>query len=218
MFQPRRTPRPWLALLLLAAVPLLGSGGSTDSSTGMVVKTTDGPIRGELLDPQAQLRVFRGIPFVAPPVGELRWKAPQPAAKWTDERDATTFGKICPQLPMLTMMTGEALPETSEDCLFLNVWTAGKEGDDRPVMVWIHGGGLTLGWSNQALYEGSAFARSGVVLVSINYRLGPLGFLAHSELSKEAGEPSGNYGFLDQLPHSSGCRRTLAASEETPPT
>ena len=115
-------------------------------------------------------------------------------------RDATEFGAICPQSPALAMMTGESLPKSSEDCLYLNVWTTAGEGDDlRPVMVWIHGGGLSLGWSNQAQYDGAAFAGRGAVLVSINYRLGPLGYLAHPALSKESGGESGNYGFLDQI-------------------
>ncbi len=167
---------------------------------GATVEVDTGTLRGELLDAAGGLTVYRGVPFAAPPVDDLRWKAPRPPANWEGVRDATAFGPICPQSPVLAMMTGATLPDTSEDCLFLNVWTAAGGGDEpRPVMVWIHGGGLSLGWSNEATYDGSAFARRGVVLVSINYRLGPLGYLAHPALSKESGGESGNYGFLDQL-------------------
>ncbi|MEM1247493.1 MAG: carboxylesterase/lipase family protein [Acidobacteriota bacterium] len=185
-----------LVLSGLGMTPAVAAS-SADGSTTSIVKTTHGPVQGELLEDG--VRVFRGIPYAAPPVGELRWRAPQPAAAWTETLDATSFGDACPQLPLLSMMTGEPLPPTSEDCLFLNVWTPRADsGAERPVMVWIHGGGLNLGWSHQAVYEGSELARRGVVLVSINYRLGPLGFLAHPDLSKEA-VISGNYGFLDQI-------------------
>ena len=185
-----------IAFLVGPAPPATANVGGSDA----VVQTDTGALRGEELDEKSGLVVYRGIPFAAPPVGALRFKAPQPAPSWTGVRDATEFGAICPQSPVLAMMTGAALPETSEDCLFLNVWTAAGAGDDpRPVMVWIHGGGLSLGWSSEASYDGAAFAGKGVVLVSINYRLGPLGYLAHPALSKESGGESGNYGFLDQL-------------------
>ncbi len=186
-----------LTVLFLLGLPL-GASSTADNATAVVVDATAGKIKGELLDEASGLRAYRGIPFAAAPVGDLRWKAPQPAAKWAGELDATRFGNICPQLPLLAMMTGEPLPDSSEDCLFLNVWTNAEPGAKRPVMVWIHGGGLTLGWSNQAQYEGSEMAKRGVVLVSVNYRLGPLGYLAHPALTQESGT-SGNYGFLDQL-------------------
>ena len=199
-----------LAALFAAAVawsPLAAAAGSSSAT----VAIDSGKLQGEVLDPDTGLTVYRGIPFAAPPVGDLRWKAPQPPAKWSGVRDATEFGAICPQSPVLAMMTGEGLPETSEDCLFLNVWTAaGADDEPRPVMVWIHGGGLALGWSNQAQYDGSAFAGKGVVLVSINYRLGPLGYLAHPALSKESGGESGNYGFLDQIAALQWVERNIA--------
>ena len=204
------------AVSLLAATSVLAVGvlaASIANAAGAPVVDIDtGSLRGEVLDEASSLTVYRGIPFAAPPVGELRWKGPEPAAKWSGVRDATGFGAICPQAPTLAMMTGESLPESSEDCLFLNVWTAAGEGDDpQPVMVWIHGGGLSLGWSNQVGYDGSAFAARGVVLVSINYRLGPLGYLAHPALSKEAGGESGNYGFLDQIAALQWVNRNIAA-------
>ncbi len=204
------------AVLLVAATSFFAVGFLTASNANAaggsaVVGIDTGSLRGELLDEASGLTVYRGIPFAAPPVGERRWKAPQTVAKWEGVRDAKEFGAICPQAPVLAMVTGETLPETSEDCLFLNVWTATGEGDKPlPVMVWIHGGGLSLGWSNQIGYDGAAFAGKSVVLVSINYRLGPLGYLAHPALSKEAGE-SGNYGFLDQIAALQWVERNIAS-------
>ena len=188
------------ATILFSLATLPASSANAAESGAPVVNIDTGSLRGEVLDGETGLTVYRGIPFAAAPEGELRWKAPQAPAKWSGVREATEFGPICPQSPALAMMTGESLPKSSEDCLYLNVWTAAGESDDpRPVMVWIHGGGLSLGWSHQAQYEGSAFAGKGVVLVSINYRLGPLGYLAHPALSKAGGGESGNYGFLDQI-------------------
>ena len=158
------------------------------------------------------VRVFRGIPYAAPPVGEARWKPPRPAAPWEGVRPAHEFSAICPQGGGLAAMIGEPLPELSEDCLYLNVWTTAT-GDEAklPVMVWIHGGGLTLGWGHQRGYDGANLARRGVVLVSVNYRIGALGFLAHPWLSAEAGGKSGNYGLLDQVAALAWVRRNIAA-------
>jgi para-nitrobenzyl esterase len=192
-----------VALLLLSAATAGASQVDIDS----------GPIAGEVVDADTGLRVYRGIPFAAAPTGDLRWRAPQPVAPWQEVRDATEFGPICPQPPMLAALTGEQLPASSEDCLFLNVWTTAESSDERlPVMVWIHGGGLNLGWSNQGVYDGSAFASRGVVLVSVNYRLGPLGFLSLPQLSKESEHGvSGNYGFLDQVAALEWVQRNIAA-------
>ncbi len=163
--------------LIAASAPLGARSSAADQPDAATVAIDSGTLRGELLDPGAGLRVFRGIPFAAPPVGELRWRPPAPPAPWPGERDATRFGAICPQLPMLAALTGEPFPATREDCLYLYVWTAAAAAASSPVMVWIHGGGLTMGWSNQLGYEGSPLARLGVVLVTINYRLGAPGFL-----------------------------------------
>jgi para-nitrobenzyl esterase len=142
--------------------------------------------------------VFRGIPFATPPVGPLRWTAPKPAARWSGEREAAGFSKACPQVNAL--ISGETL-DWDEDCLYLNVWTPAVAAEPRlPVMVWIHGGGLQNGAASQPTYDGRFFAGRGVVLVSVNYRLAQLGYLAHPALSAEQADGvSGNYGLLDQL-------------------
>jgi len=172
------------------------------------------PLDGGLVEGETEadsaLRVFRGIPYAAPPVDEARWRPPGPVAPWEGVRSATTFGGVCHQAGGLAQMTGEDLPELTEDCLYLNVWTTAAEGDGLPVMVWIHGGGLTLGWGHQRGYDGTHLANQGVVFVSINYRLGALGFLAHPLLNAEAGT-SGNYGLLDQVAALKWVRRNIAA-------
>jgi len=167
-----------------------------------VVATEKGCVRGE---PLGTVKIFRGIPYAAPPVGNLRWKAPQEHPSWDGVRDATQFGKSCPQLPG-TIFRYQL--DTDEDCLSLNIWTP-KIGPNAklPVMVWIHGGGLVQGSSSQKVndrltYDGRFFAEKfGVVVVTINYRLAQLGLLAHPALSAEDTEHnvSGNYGLLDQI-------------------
>lgn len=155
--------------------------------------------------------VFRNIPFAAPPVGKLRWAPPAPPVAWTGERDATINGPSCMQ-PMNadgTPNSGSANGPVSEDCLQLNIFTP-KAVKKAPVMVWIHGGGHRhgAGW----IYDGTNFARDGVVLVSINYRLGPLGYFAHPSLTREAGaEPTGNYGLMDQIAALEWVQRNIAA-------
>lgn len=178
-------------------------------AAGREVSIDSGALSGAVMDDG--VRVFKGIPYAAPPVGELRWRAPAVPESWEGVRSATGFGSICPQTSGLAAMSGGVLPKTDEDCLFLNVWTPALSADESlPVMVWIHGGALSLGWSNQSVYDGHEIARRGVVLVSINYRLGPLGFLAHPALTKEAGV-SGNYGFLDQVAALQWVERNIAA-------
>lgn len=173
------------------------------------VRLDSGLVEGETATDTA-LRVFRGIPYAAPPVGEARWRPPAPVAPWEGVRGATTFSGACHQGGGLAQMMGEDLPELTEDCLYLNVWTRAAAGDGLPVMVWIHGGGLTLGWGHQRGYDGTHLANQGVVFVSINYRLGALGFLAHPFLNAEAGT-SGNYGILDQIAALKWVQRNIAA-------
>jgi len=163
----------------------------------------------------ADLRVYRGIPFAAPPVGDLRWKAPQPAAKWQGVRQAAEFSNACWQTPYpaAAAIYQANLPPLSEDCLYLNIWTTAKSAKDRlPVMVWIHGGGFTRGFAGTRAYDGEALARKGAVIVTINYRLGIFGFFAHPALSAESGHhASGNYALLDQIAALQWVQKNIAA-------
>jgi len=156
---------------------------------------------------------FRGIPYAAPPVGPLRWRAPRPMQPWSGDRDAGRFGAICIQ-PTSNGDPGVGPLPMSEDCLTLNVWTPVARGDTPlPVMVWIHGGGLNNGSGTAALYDGTSLARRGVVVVTINYRLGRLGFFGHPALTAEAGggEVVGNYGLADVIASLEWVRGNIAA-------
>ena len=145
------------------------------------------------------IAAFKGIPFAAPPVGPLRWKAPQPVARWTSVRAATAFAASCVQDVTFVKLFG-APEAVSEDCLYLNVWTPAKAVSERlPVMVWIYGGAFVGGMTSIPAYDGTSLAEKGVVLVSVGYRLGAFGFLAHPQLSAEGGKGSGNYGLQDQI-------------------
>ena len=157
------------------------------------------------------LTIYRGVPFAAPPIGELRWREPQPVVPWQGMRKATSFAPACMQKGV--SMPGEKPPATSEDCLYLNIWTPAKTADDRlPVMVWIYGGGYTNGSASMPLYWGDKLAQRGVVVVTLAYRLGPLGFLAHPELTAESThKSSGNYGLLDQIAALEWIQRNIAA-------
>ncbi|UQA57190.1 carboxylesterase/lipase family protein [Polyangium aurulentum] len=197
----RRLLSSILALSALAA----GCGSSEpapptntdDGVPGPLTVTTDkGPVEGALL---GGARVFLGIPFAAPPVGDLRWKPPAPHAAWTETLQAKARGAACPQLNPLNQ---SLVAGTSEDCLTVNVWTPEKlASEGRPVLVWIHGGAFTLGSGGDASYDGQILAETtGSVVVTLNYRLGPFGYLGLSELeSEDAAHPSaGNYGMEDQ--------------------
>lgn len=162
------------------------------------VHITSGIVRGII---EGDIFIFKGIPFAAPPVGEFRWRPPQPVKNWTGERDASKFGSDCAQAGW-GAKPGTISDGSSEDCLYLNVWTPASSSikSKLPVMVWIHGGGFTGGSGSSPQNFGNEFAKQGVVLVTINYRLGRLGFFAHPALSKEfPNEPKGNYGFMDQI-------------------
>jgi len=161
------------------------------------VTTAKGPVKGVAT---AGITAFKGIPFAAPPVGPLRWQPPQPAPAWQNVRDASAFGPRCMQARIYDdMIFRDKGP--SEDCLYLNVWTPAESAAARlPVMVWIYGGGFAAGAASEPRQDGTNLAKKGVVVVSMNYRLGIFGFFAHSELAKESGHNSaGNYGLLDQL-------------------
>ncbi|MBI3793014.1 MAG: carboxylesterase family protein, partial [Gemmatimonadetes bacterium] len=161
------------------------------------VTTSFGPLAGR---DSAGIATFRNIPYAAPPVGALRWKAPVRPARWTAPRDASQFGPACMQTDALSKLYGGAMDPVSEDCLTLNVWTPVARGAKRPVLVWIHGGAFTHGSGRTALYDGTRLAQLGAVVVTLNYRLGVFGYLAHPALSAESPKHgSGAYGFLDQV-------------------
>ncbi|HJQ23949.1 MAG TPA: carboxylesterase/lipase family protein [Blastocatellia bacterium] len=202
-----------LACLLLACVTADAKSHRATGPNGTTVKIDAGQISGLTVGAAGDVRVYKGIPFAAPPTGALRWKAPQPVKPWSGVRACTEFGASCPQPNLLERTYGTKLGPTSEDCLYLNVWTAAKKPTDKlPVMVWIHGGGYTMGSGSTLAYDGAAFARQGVVLVTINYRLGPFGWFAHPQLSKESGhDSSGNYGLLDQIAALEWVKRNIAA-------
>jgi para-nitrobenzyl esterase len=174
------------------------AGHFAEAAMNDPVTTEGGLVEGTGAD---GLMVYKGIPFAAPPVGDMRFKAPAPVKPWTGVKATKEFAASCMQnksgIPML------GLPEltVSEDCLYLNIWTPAKSaGEKLPVMVWIYGGGFTMGSTSYPLYDGANLAKKGVILVSVNYRVGPFGFLAHPALSADSPHHvSGNYGLLDQI-------------------
>ena len=199
--------------------------------SGLVAGTASG---------QPTVRVFKGIPFAAPPVGENRWKAPQPVAKWDGVRKADAFGAPCAAgpagggrgggrgaapgaaapgaaAPAAAAPAAPAVPPReparAEDCLYLNVWTsANSPNDRRPVMMWIYGGGFTGGSGGLAWYDGENLASKGPVIVTMNYRLGSLGFFAHPELAKESGHnAAGNYGMMDAIAALQWVKKNISA-------
>lgn len=195
-----RLPHVALLIVCLAIALLAASGCGEPAAPEETLDrpvVTGGTISGEQ---DGGMRKYLGIPYAAPPVGERRWQPPQPVEPWSGVRACTAYGPSCPQegIPLGPFGVGR----TSEDCLYLNVWTPAATPDDRlPVMVWIHGGSFVSGSGSLPLYAGDRLAAAGdVVVVTINYRLGPFGFLAHPALSAESAEgSSGNYGLLDQV-------------------
>ncbi|MDQ3292631.1 MAG: carboxylesterase family protein, partial [Bacteroidota bacterium] len=170
-----------------------------------VVKTQSGLVSG-LKNQTVDIAIYKGIPFAAPPVNELRWKAPQPVKPWAGVRRCEAFGPSPMQADPapFSMWSAEFLipkEPISEDCLYLNVWSGAKSANEkRPVLVWIYGGGFNSGGSAVPIYDGEAMAKKGIVFVSLNYRVGVFGFFSHPELTKESGKnASGNYGLLDQI-------------------
>jgi len=196
--------RPLLALgALLAAAPAM-------AQSGPVVDAPSGAVRGTA---EGDLQVFRGIPYAVPPVGAMRWRPPAPMQRWKTVRDATTFGPACvqPQGKSVSVYSPAAPLPVSEDCLTLNIW-APKNAKNAPVFFWIHGGALVTGSSREATYDGKRMAERGVIVVSINYRLGVLGWLAHPGLTAESPQHvSGNYGLLDQIAALGWVKHNIAA-------
>lgn len=172
------------------------------------VSIESGKIKGSVQD---GVLSFKGIPYAAPPVGDLRWRPPQPAVKWSGVHDATTYGHDCMQLPF----PSDAAPlgtTPAEDCLVLNVWEPEHRQGKLPVIVWIYGGGFVNGGSSPAVYDGSQFAKRGLVFVSFNYRVGRFGFFAHPALTKESKDGMlGNYGYMDQIAAMKWIQHNIAA-------
>src|SRR6185295_13264432 len=188
----RRARQAAAAALATAACALAFSAAAQMTT----VKVTGGTAEGSTNN---GIATFKGIPFAAPPTGERRWKKPQPAVAWQGVKHATDFAPSCMQdAAMLQFM--QSPPSMSEDCLYLNVWTPARTSGERlPVMVWIYGGGFAAGATSSPTYDGAPLAAKGVVLVSVAYRVGAFGFLAHPELSRESGKGSGNYGMQDMI-------------------
>ncbi len=180
----------------------------------LTVKTVNGLVAGSNHD---NINIFKGIPFAAPPVGALRWKAPQPAANWKGILQCAKFSASPVQpnpQPFLCWSEEFIAPPKplSEDCLYLNIWTGAKnKKEKRPVFVWIYGGGFSSGSAACAIYDGEEMAKRGIVFVSINYRVGAFGFMAHPALSKEQNNASGNYGILDQVAALQWIQKNIAA-------
>lgn len=185
------------------------------AGNGPIVAIESGKLEGVTEPGASPIRIFRGIPFAAPPLGALRWREPQPVASWPGVRQATAFGARCMQQPLYSDMMFRS-PGISEDCLYLNVWTpANLEHRPKrklPVLVYIYGGGFMAGDSSEKRYDGAALARQGIVVVTVNYRLGIFGFFSHPELTAQSPHhASGNYGLLDQVAALDWVRRNIAA-------
>lgn len=182
-----------------------------------IIATINGKVQG-MISMDKTVRIFKGIPFAAAPIGDFRWKAPQAVQNWKDIKQCKTFSASPMQnKPQPFYCWSEefiAQPEPiKEDCLYLNVWTTAKtKSKKQPVFVWIYGGGLNSGSANCSIYDGEEMAKKGVIFVSLNYRVGVFGFMAHPELSKESGhQASGNYGFLDQIAALKWVQKNIAA-------
>lgn len=199
-----RHPLP--ALPLLFAIGLAGQASAADRVT------IDAGMLESSIPPANGVRTFKGIPFAAPPVGDLRWRAPQPVAKWSGVRKADEFGPRCMQRTGPGADYWFRSPAASEDCLYLNVWTPAKSARERlPVLVYIYGGGFQNGDGSEPRYDGANMASKGMVAVTLNYRLGVFGFFAHPELTKESpNRASGNQGFLDQAAALQWVQRNIA--------
>ena len=197
-----------LLFALALAAPGLFAPGLARAAIDRPVKLDAGLIAGAASPRDPSISVFRGVPFAAPPVGRLRWRAPQPPAPWTGVRKADRFGPVCPQ----ETRPGDTAA-MSENCLYLNVWTgASSAAEKRPVLVWIYGGAFAMGAGSQPEFDGEGLARKGVIVVTFNYRMGSLGFLATPELDRESGhDASGNYGLLDDIAALQWVKRNIAA-------
>jgi para-nitrobenzyl esterase len=210
--------RALLAIALISVTACITSSvnAAADRQPTADLRIDSGMIRGLVVGDKKDIRVYKGIPYAAPPVGGLRWKPPLPPANWQGVRDCFEFGAACPQVvPLLLVGMPEMVVNArlSEDCLYLNVWApAGRATQKLPVLYWIHGGGFVVGAASQPIYDGEELARLGCIVVSVNYRLGLFGFLAHPALSAESIQNvSGNYGLLDQIEGLRWVKRNIGA-------
>jgi para-nitrobenzyl esterase len=195
-----------ISALILGSAAARVSTAKNSGTSSTVVKIEAGKVRGVV---SGGLEIFKGVPYAAPPVGNLRWRPPQPVKRWKGVRAATDLAPDCMQRPYRS----DAAPlrtTPSEDCLYLNVWAPRKHSGKLPVMVWIYGGGMVNGGSSPAAYDGSHLADKGVVFVSFNYRLGRFGFFAFPALQKENGR-AGNYALMDQIAALQWVRHNIAA-------
>lgn len=194
-------------LLSVAAAGLMAS--TVADAAGPVINAPSGSVQGAV---EGSMRVFRGIPYAKPPVGDLRWRPPAELGRWTGVRTATEFSPACfqPVSKITTVYSPPAPLPMGEDCLTLNIWSPAR-AKKAPVFVWIHGGALTTGSSREGMYDGTRLAKENLVVVSINYRLGILGWLAHPQLSAESDGVSGNYGLLDQIAALRWIKRNIAS-------
>jgi para-nitrobenzyl esterase len=197
--------RLFIVILILLFTSLRGTASGQTK-----VRIANGELEGTV--DNSGLRVFKGVPFAAPPVGELRWQEPQPVKDWQGARKADQFGPRCMQRPIFTDMVFRS-NGMSEDCLYLNIWTPAKSAKDKlPVLVYFYGGGFNAGDGSEPRYEGASMARRGVVTLTVNYRLGVFGFFAHPELTRSSPHrASGNQGLLDQTAALRWVQRNIAA-------
>ncbi len=203
---PTIPPSP--ASIIATTVPPPITPTIDSSSSALRVKISSGELEGAR---ENNLNVFKGIPYAAPPVSELRWREPQPVAAWNGVRQANAFSPACPQPNAKIQGAGTNGPQ-SEDCLYLNVWTPNTDPNAKlPVMVWIHGGALVIGDGGSPLYDGAFLSQRGAVVVTINYRLGHLGFFAHPALDRAAPNGPVNYGLLDEIAALKWVQENIAA-------
>jgi len=207
------------ASTVFIGVTMLFYSGTRALATGKnseTIRVEGGMISG-VRNNETRVVAYKGIPFAAPPVGDLRWKAPQPVVPWGGVKKCDAFGSSPMQakpVPFGVYTAEFLIPEKpiSEDCLYLNVWTRQRRGAKKPVLVWIYGGGFSSGGAGVPIYDGEAMAKKGIIFVSINYRVGIFGFFAHPDLSKESpNHASGNYGLLDQVAALKWVKKNIAA-------
>lgn len=194
----------------IVALALIGMTFAISAAERPIVQIENGRIQGVI---EYQMQAFKNVPYAAPPVGEFRWRPPQPAISWNGVRDAGKFGSSCPQMFVKNLSAGLILPG-SEDCLKLNVYLPEKANKNLPVMVWFHGGGLLVDGSSDPQFTPINLVKNGVIVVTVDYRLGSLGFFAPKELIEEAkakGEPVGNYGTMDQIASLKWVKKNIAA-------